>query len=754
VKRPDVWAVAGITLLVLVAYRELWTGAAAIRFDADDLFGPYLLLIADHARLGRLLLWDPWTFAGMPVTAYPELGSFSPLALLFGLVGGANYATFVAYSMFLIWLGAVGMYVLTRSLRVPVVGAFLAGVAFLFSGYGVGHLQHTSWFCTFVFIPWTIWRLDVALRSGRLAPALQGGALWGLSGLAGYPGMILVGGLIAGIWTCFDERRGLSPPDTRSDCTLPVGINPTARHRLMTLAVWFVTGVVVVAPGYLGFFTETSGYSDRRTELSYEIAVNENRLDPLGLLTFASPHTAVWRLIDRDKTAADPDLVPWMKTDPSSVCIYVAPTVLWLAFVALCLGRRDPRRWGLAIIVVLGLALAVGDALPIRGWFYHLVLPSRYFRHSSLFSSMATFAVCVLAGLGTRDLLDSPATPRRRFVAVVSALLLIAAATAALSRLVDSKGSLEGIPGTTLAFAHFVIVWFTLLPLALLAGMPSRRQSFAIVAVVVVVVDVLLQMSMCRPIMLDDRLMPIWRDLGRASQHGLDLSRNNGLERALVPQIGGYVNDKHLLLRAPMLWGYSSLTNRHFRDIANSERLRVIGLGKDRFWFAAKPVACPPTETNFQAFAARCEAIDGIAAVIHPRAAMRPELPGDADASSQIASAEKATRVPIDLLAYDPTELRFRVQVAEPGWLFATDRWSAGWQATVNGQPTETWGGLFAFRAVEIPAGVSEVAFSYRPFGHPWLTLVSWAILAVAVLTSGGVYPLRKLAALAPFRRG
>jgi hypothetical protein len=718
VKRPDLWALAGITLLIVVAYRELWFGVAAIRFDADDLFAPYFLLIADHARQGRLLLWDPWTFAGVPVTAYPELGSFSPLVCLFGLVGGARLGTFVAYCFLLIWLGAAGMYVLTRSLGVPVVGAFLAGVAFLFSGYGVGHLQHTSWFCTFVFLPWTIWRLDVALRSDRLSPALQGGALWGLSGLSGYPGMILVGGLIAMIWTA----------------TSP-GPRPVGRAKL--LGVWFATGVLVLAPAYLGFFTETRGYSDRRSELPYNIAVNENALDPVGLLTFASPHPAIWLLFDRD----------WLKkTDPSSVSVYVAPAVLWLAIVALILGYRDPRRWALAAIALLGLALAVGDALPIRGWFYYVVLPSRYFRHSSLFSSMATFAVCVLAGLGSGDLLrPTPESARRRRLAgIATALALIAAAAVALTRLVESKGSLEGIPGTTLAMGHFVIVWLALVPLALLAGARDRGHAFAIAGCLVLTIDVLLQTSICRPILLDENLMRLWREQAPLAQHGLDLTRNNGVDRSLDHRLGAFTNDKHVLLRFPMLWGYGSLRNRHFEGLVEADNLRTVALGKDRFWFAKEPVRCPPTDKNFEAFAARCKETNEIAAVIHAPDAMRPELPDDLDASDSIASAEKATRVSIELLAYDPTELRFRVKVAEPGWLMATDRWSAGWQTTVNGRPTETWGGIFAFRAVEIPGGVSEVAFAYRPFGHPWLTLLSWTILAGAtvgcILSSVGAF--------------
>jgi hypothetical protein len=716
VKRPDVWAIAGLTLLIAVAYRELWTGAAAIRFDADDLFAPYILLIADHARQGRLLLWDPWTFAGVPVTAYPELGSFSPLVCLFGLVGGAAYATFVAYAILLIWLGAVGMYVLTRSLGAPPVGAFLAGAAYLFSGYGVGHLQHTSWFCTFVFIPWTIWRLDVALRSDRLGPALQGGALWGLSGLAGYPGMILVGGLIAAIWTA----------------TSP---GPRLAGRAKLLGVWFATGVLVLAPAYVGFFTETRGYSDRRSELPYKIAVNENALDPIGLLTFASPHPAIWRLVDRDQSAIDPNRIPWTTTDPSSISIYVAPTVVWLAVVALILGYRDPRRWGLIAMIALGLALAVGDALPFRGWFYWLVLPSRYFRHSSLFSSMAPFALCVLAGLGASDLLRSTRAPRHRLVALAAALGLIAAAAVALTRLVESKGSLEGIPGTSIALGQFVIVWLGLLPLALLVG-KHDPVPFAAVAVSLVSIDVLMQMSMCRPILLDENLVSLWRDQSTRARHGLDLMRDDGVDRVLDHRLGWFTNDKHLLRRMPILWGYGSLTNQQFSKIVGTEFLRPVGLGRDRFWFAAKPVRCLPTERNFKAFAARCIETKGFAAVIHSPDTMRPEQPGDVDASAEIAAAETATRLPVELLTYNPTELRLWVKVAEPGWLFVTDRWSAGWQTTVNGQPAETWGGLFAFRAIEIPAGVSEVAFAYRPFGHPWLTVLSWAVLAGAAATA------------------
>ena len=42
--------------------------------------------------------------------------------------------------------------------------------------------------------------------------------------------------------------------------------------------------------------------------------------------------------------------------------------------------------------------------MPIRGWLYDYVPPTRYFRHSSLFRGYTLFAIAILAGLACRDL--------------------------------------------------------------------------------------------------------------------------------------------------------------------------------------------------------------------------------------------------------------------------------------------------------------------------------------------------------------
>src|SRR6187402_2396939 len=66
-------ALFGLTLLG--ANYKLTLGVAAPKWDADMLFAPYQMLLADHARAGKFLLWDPWLNGGSPDYAEPQVVS-------------------------------------------------------------------------------------------------------------------------------------------------------------------------------------------------------------------------------------------------------------------------------------------------------------------------------------------------------------------------------------------------------------------------------------------------------------------------------------------------------------------------------------------------------------------------------------------------------------------------------------------------------------------------------------------------------
>ena len=61
------WLLVGLFLTsVFLINRELVSGARVQIWDAWSFYTPSFSLVADHARSGRLLLWDPWLAGGTP----------------------------------------------------------------------------------------------------------------------------------------------------------------------------------------------------------------------------------------------------------------------------------------------------------------------------------------------------------------------------------------------------------------------------------------------------------------------------------------------------------------------------------------------------------------------------------------------------------------------------------------------------------------------------------------------------------------
>lgn len=85
----------------------------------------------------------------------------------------------------------------------------------------------------------------------------------------------------------------------------------------------------------------------------------------------------------------------------------------------------------------------------------------------------------------------------------------------------------------------------------------------------------------------------------------------------------------------------------------------------------------------------------------------------------------------------------WRVRSSTPGYLVLLDSWAPGWHATVNGHDTRVLHANYAFRAVEVPAGTSEVDLVYRPAG--WVA-GSWVagLMLLALVVGGAISVVRR----------
>lgn len=163
-----------------------------------------------------------------------------------------------------------------------------------------------------------------------------------------------------------------------------------------------------------------------------------------------------------------------------------------------------------------------------------------------------------------------------------------------------------------------------------------------------------------------------------------------------------------------------------------------------------------PTRNNFLAFVRRTEILGEPPIVVHapeellhlgaPPAELStqptddyPADHADADNADQIAQIERllATEIiAVDLVKYLRDKLVLNVRCPTDGWLLVTDRWARRRRAEVNGKPVAVYGGNFIFRAVQVSKGKNSIRFTYRPFGFPWLVIISWGTLVGVICSS------------------
>jgi len=447
-------AAVGLAALVALVNLPLLAGDAHPIWDADSAYAPWQMLVADAARALRLLLWNPWSNAGSPDGFDPDFGALSPVHLLVGFVFGGSLASYYALWLGTWWLAGVGMLLLGRWLGMSVVGASLAALAFAFSGFQLSHAQHLSFLFVYAAMPFMVWRLDVALCEARWRPVAQSAALFGLGALGGYPGMSVIAALFLGLWAL--GRVAWMGRDASAGRREPLPATPG--WLVGAAALWGAIALTVAAPTTLGLAYEADGFTDRSEPLSRESSLESNPMLPVALFSALGPYVSQLK-------AAGHGL--WPKTDVSSMSFYLGAAALWLALCGLVLERRrGPLVW-LFAIGLMGLWLSLSTTLPLRGWLYDLVSPSRYFRHASMFRAWFELAIAIAAGLGWRELAiwwnERPTQGGRRVAPL--AVAAAGALAAASQLLLAHRLGVEARHGSWV-LTHGVVVWSGLLALA------------------------------------------------------------------------------------------------------------------------------------------------------------------------------------------------------------------------------------------------------------------------------------------------
>ena len=419
----------GLTLIVFRQY--LLSGPGQMLLGQDTIAAGIMFrkFFVEHIRaLGRLPLWNPYLFGGVPTIEAGSGDILYPASVLHFLL---PLTSALAWKLILhVYLAGVFMYLAARALGVRRYLALFAGSAYLLSANLVSLVwggQDGKMYVTALF-PAALWLLVSALDRRSWFRFLWLGVVAGLMvvahpQLAYYAYIALAAYALGSLW---GRRRhgGASLANT-----LAGGM----------LAIVTAAGVaaIVLLPMYR-YLREDSprAGSGRGFEYSASWSLHAEEAVSLFIPEFAGTDV-------QSETY-------WGKNPFKHNSEYGGALVFVLGIAGIVGLKGDRRRWGFGAMVAVALLYALGAGTPVFRLLYSLVPGLKNFRAPSLATYVAIAALTILASLLLERALAGGDLRARRAVSValllggIAALLVAMAALAGGSGLYETWGSIFG----------------------------------------------------------------------------------------------------------------------------------------------------------------------------------------------------------------------------------------------------------------------------------------------------------------------
>src|SRR5581483_1803294 len=388
---------------VLLAIADSWTYSLPMR-----------MLLGRMIASGTLPLWNPYTYAGMPLLAAVQPGVLYPPNWLFAVLPpgvAMNAVTILTYHVAL-----VGTYLYARALTLNRTGALVAAMAFTFGGFMIGHQEMTNYVAAAAWLPWILLAIEKLYRSGSWKESWRWAALGALfialqcyAGLpqATWQTMLVCGPYFLFSLACRDEE----PRSWRFALRFTASISVMALSGALLSAVQLLPTVELQQQG-------------DRAAIPYE-AFAAFPMAPSFLLTLVFPYFFGGGLPPLYHVKGWGE---WWLTKYGFGYVGILGLVLILT-AWLAPGRRRIV-WFWTFIAAAALVLSLGDYLPFG--LYHLlyrVPVFNLFRASYRHTFEFTFAAAVLAGIGAHGLAGLRWEQARRVLRRSSLVLAVIVAT-------------------------------------------------------------------------------------------------------------------------------------------------------------------------------------------------------------------------------------------------------------------------------------------------------------------------------------
>jgi hypothetical protein len=766
---------AVLTLLVFRNY--LLSGEGSMLLGQDTIAAGIMFrkFFVEHIRaLGRLPLWNPYLFGGVPTVEAGSGDILYPASILHFLL---PLTSALAWKLILhVYLAGVFMYLAARAFGTRRLVALFAGSAYLLSANLVSLVwggQDGKMYVTALF-PGALWLLVTALDRHSWLRFIWLGVVAGLMvvahpQLAYYAYLALALYAIASLWS----RRH------QGGAFLAQGL----AGGMVAVVTAAGVAAVVLLPMYR-YLREDSPRAGPGRGFEYSASWSLHSEEALSLFIPEFAGTDV-----QSETY-------WGKNPFKHNSEYGGALVLVLGIAAVAGLKGDRRRWGLAALAGMALLYALGAGTPVFRILYTLVPGLKNFRAPSLATYLAIVALTLLSALLIERAVaeDDRRAQRTMFiglaigagVALLIAVLTLATGTGLYAGWTSLFGSAEADRATAFAAnAPRLTAGALIVALMCAAGWGvlylwtrgTLRATHLVIALTVLTVIDLMR--------VDNRYIQVVRyDEFFPQDPGIEALKGRLAAGERVLTVGNVYPDGFLAsYGVPEVFGYHGNQLRWYNDLTRYparqaartttelEQYWVSFLGSGALRALAARYVLLPGQVELPGM--RLLGADQRVAVYAndaalPGAAVVPEVQVEPDSTRRIASLWSPTFDPAKTAIVEQPVLSLgqgggrgtaviegngddtlavRVSTSGPSLLHISRSFHPSWKAEVDGVPTPVVRANHALMGVPLNrSGEHRVILRYRP------AIVSLAA-RVSLLTWGAVVLLTATAAVLHFRR-
>ena len=734
-RHRDLLAIVMFAVLAAIFHAKIFFSGSDQIIDTPDI-RQYFLWLHQFAReeilAGRLPLWNPYNYCGMPFAANPQVALFYPPTWLYLIepVAQAHKHLIVLH----LWMSGAFMYLFLRQIRLAQFAALIGALPYMLGNYAMANaaVGHLTVLFTMAWLPLIVLLFDRGLiqRSWRMMIAC--GAAMAAQLLAGEPQTTYYTALLLALYGLV---RLIRP-------------TPTVRWLdIQALGFWIV-GLTIVA-------MVAATVAAIQLVPSAELAMHSDRSASdftfAALFSFPPDGLISW-------------IIPWRGTsgfalDGTSLrarmawewpC-YAGIFTLIMAAVSLVVRGAPPLR-AVRIVAIVALLLMLGRYTPLYRVLFEWLPGVSLFRVPARALVLLHWSIAVMSGFGVDHLFRHGAAnwqkPRWRMIAITF-IALIAIGMAAcvgvlgVRRLVyDANGLLQ--VGERIALTEPLIV-NAMIGLAIALGaLVVFRWTPKSWSLTIILAALSLDLYLARsPIPLASYqvakdpsyvLLTAVRDSADAPVHPFRID----LPLHTVPA------NMAMAARVENVNGYSPLALRHFyefvhamRGIEPSRRTRY-ELPQHLYqidepfptpilnvWYATR---WERSTQSFRALTAqrvlpRAWAIHRIEVIEDEQATLQRIRQADFDPANTVILDHTPTAPAtgfgppgkVTVRRVNPTELEIRADMFRAGYVVVSEMCYPGWRAICDDNPIDLIRADYLLTAFVLPEGVHTVRYQYKP---------------------------------------